>query len=96
MYKNGPTIKTTIKLTSVRVLCVFHLLLLFFLDKSKIGNLKGHGLVLECIKIWNRVFSALCDNLDTVRLFPGKIFELLSTAPEQTIVTARTLYDTCG
>ena len=28
-------LKLLSKLTSVRVLCVFHLLLLFFLDKSK-------------------------------------------------------------
>ena len=59
MYKNGQTIKTNIKLTSARVLCVFHLHLLFFLDESKIGNVLGHGMVLHCIKKWNRVFSAL-------------------------------------
>ena len=35
LYKKGQTIKTIIKFTSVRVLCVFHLLVLF-LDKSKI------------------------------------------------------------
>ena len=33
---------------------------------------------------------------DTVRLFPEKIFELLSRAPTQIISTARANYDTCG
>ena len=35
LYKNGQTIKNIITFTNVRVLRVFHLLLLFFLDKIR-------------------------------------------------------------
>ena len=35
LYKMDKQLKLLSKLTSVRVLCVFHLLQLFFLDKSK-------------------------------------------------------------